>query len=1283
MVSDSMKNFGSLCRQVTAEPSLTVKQEIISGFLSRFSGDTGLLLKLLLPKNAQRVYYIQDKQLIRVLSLVLDVDEEDLKDKLNSNGCIAETACAYFTPTVALDNDGWCGMHLTEFDNFLNDLTCATVEVERVALLKRFFAVACRNVVYYYFREVKQDLRLGAGLRVVLGGLHPSAYSVFQNCANVQEVVRRIQASTAGVSSTGGAAAATAAAAAVVAVTAMPTGGEDGEEDDGNSRGSASNPGEVNTTISIGIPLAPMLAAPARSIDQILAKCPNGAFSEVKYDGERIQIHKRGNKLTFFARSLRPMRADKYAGLEPYILQAITADECVLDGEILMVDIRTSVPLPFGTLGKHRRTQFSSACPCVFLFDILFANGRSLLRVPLETRRERLKSEVRFIRNRVMYSELCLIEGRPEQRQALLHQHLQRAIAEGLEGLVIKDRQGFYEPRARHWLKIKKDYLDGLADSADLLVLGAWYGSGNKGGQLSTFLMGCVDPAVPAGSPGRFKTVCKVGNGLNDLQITAISTAYTARMTPPTTSAGLRGAPTWLDCQSAHLPDMVLRDPETADVMEVIGAELSVTKSHTSGISIRFPRILKIRTDKAVATATTLRELQQLFRTSKEKLSSAGVDTSLHLADSYTVMPEEEDNSSSLPAHLADRDSRTTSIPHTAQTPSIAATRSTTPPPVSPSLPPSSAECSRRGAPAAVTYVSKGDATAPAIPASESFVIFHSVALQGRWSARGVMRRISETYGPAAGKAYEQASDASSLGQVLYAEVGPASRPGRVFVASAVAQRTAAAGQVPLVDQRALEKALVNAAAYAQRNAASLHVVVPSAETQVRVAPLRELMENVAAQRDVPIFVYGVPASNSSAAADASQNGPHVTTSAAAPPPPPSAAAPPTPVDSDDEDEIEDEAEPPAKAVASVRPDSSPQFARGRGRRYALMWDVVAQIVYSTSGSSASASTAAADAAAVRALLELMSARCVACADHYAAAVSCTHVLVIGDAPVPQLTGAERHAVFVLSAEWVRDCFHDSVRYSECLYKLGNARPTAHLLAGQCLLLSDGLREKDGHRWRRLACLLGATLHTSWQMTGQRTSFAVTAEWDDTCAAVYHQGGWVVHGQWLEDCAMAAAVLPLDAYVFSPIPAGRHANAAAASRPFAMKSLFLWPRAPLPTQPTHPLVSLCTEELGATLASTAAEADLVVLMADTLQGRQAATAAVNGDARKLVSVEWLRCCAAAGQFVPPTPLPALPLDAPLLPDAVNAGQNAKGECADEASRETSTTATDSDSPSDA
>ncbi|CAD2220599.1 hypothetical protein AGDE_15981 [Angomonas deanei] len=272
-IPSTVKCFGQLCEQVTNEPSLTIKEEIIRGFVSRFSGNLTLLAKLLLPKYANRIYYAQEKQLIRVLSVVLCVPEDDLKTEWNKNGCVAETAQKFFKPTASVDSSGWCKMTLDTFDEYLNKMAAASTETNRIDVVTDFLKHACGKTVYLFFRELKQDMRLGAGLRIVLAGLHPNAYQIFQHTANLEQVVEQIKK----------------------ADTVTKTG----------STGQVITRGVVSAQIKLGVPLAPMLAAPSKSIDYVLSKCPNGAFSEVKYDGERIQIHKQNGVLSFFARSIK------------------------------------------------------------------------------------------------------------------------------------------------------------------------------------------------------------------------------------------------------------------------------------------------------------------------------------------------------------------------------------------------------------------------------------------------------------------------------------------------------------------------------------------------------------------------------------------------------------------------------------------------------------------------------------------------------------------------------------------------------------------------------------------------------------------------------------------------------------------------------------------------------------------------------------------------------------------------------------------------------------------
>lgn len=209
-----------------------------------------------------------------------------------------------------------------------------------------------------------------------------------------------------------------------------------------------------------------------------------------------------------------------------------------------------------------------------------------------------------------------------------------KVLSMGLEGLVLKDVTGKYEPGKRHWLKVKKDYLfDGaMADSADLVVLGAWYGTGNRGGMMSIFLMGCYDE-----DQGNWVTVTKVHTGHDDATLTMLQD----ELDMIKIGKDPNKVPQWLRANKPMIPDFVARDPKKQPVWEITGAEFTNQGVHTAdGISIRFPRVTKIRRDRNWSSATTLNELRRLFKTSSES-----IDFSLLLSSDYKIKQEPDSES--------------------------------------------------------------------------------------------------------------------------------------------------------------------------------------------------------------------------------------------------------------------------------------------------------------------------------------------------------------------------------------------------------------------------------------------------------------------------------------------------------------------------------------------------------------------------------------------------------------------------------------------------------------
>lgn len=249
----------------------------------------------------------------------------------------------------------------------------------------------------------------------------------------------------------------------------------------------------------------------------------------------------------------------------------------------------------------------------IYLFDILYLEGESLMDKPLHYRRQKLENIISVVPNRIMLSHCILAKGHREDVEALLASQMSAAVATGLEGLVIKDIESPYEPGARHWLKMKKDYLTGMADSADLIVLGSYFGTGSKGGLMSVYLMGCYDTEEKV-----YKTVCKCGNGHDDDTIQKLHTDLLPMMHK--ISRDYSKVPKWLEVNRALVPDFVVKDPKNSVVWEISGAEFTESPAHTAaGISIRFPRVTRIRDDKTPNEATTLQELIELRDASKKK----------------------------------------------------------------------------------------------------------------------------------------------------------------------------------------------------------------------------------------------------------------------------------------------------------------------------------------------------------------------------------------------------------------------------------------------------------------------------------------------------------------------------------------------------------------------------------------------------------------------------------------------------------------------------------------
>ncbi|XP_034033646.1 DNA ligase 3 [Thalassophryne amazonica] len=572
-----LREFRKLCATVAENNSYNTKTQIIEKFLKKgsggdkFHGDLYLTVKLLLPGVVKSVYNLNDKQIVKLFSRIFKSNQDDMVRDLEQ-GDVSETVRMFFEESKSFPPAAKSVLTIQEVDASLTRLAQLTKEDEQQSELEDIAKKCTSNDLKCIIRLIKHDLKMNAGAKHVLDAVDPNAYDAFKASRNLGDVIERVLRNHQ-------------------------------EASDG------SGPRKLLTIeASLMTPVQPMLAEACKSIEHAMKKCPNGMYSEIKYDGERVQVHKDGDKFSYFSRSLKPVLPHKVVHFKEFIPQAFPGGHSmILDAEVLLIDTKTSKPLPFGTLGVHKKAAFQDANVCLFVFDCIFFNGVSLMERPLCERKKFLHDNMVEVPNRILFSEMKHVTKAADLADMITH-----VIREGLEGLVLKDVKGTYEPGKRHWLKVKKDYLNegAMADTADLVVLGAFYGKGSNGGIMSSFLMGCYDP-----DSKKWCTVTKCSGGYDDAMLARLQKELDVIKISKEPSK----IPSWLKIIKNYYPDFIIRDPENAPVWEITGAEFSKSEMHTAdGISIRFPRMTRIRDDKDWKTATNLHQLKELYRISKE-----------------------------------------------------------------------------------------------------------------------------------------------------------------------------------------------------------------------------------------------------------------------------------------------------------------------------------------------------------------------------------------------------------------------------------------------------------------------------------------------------------------------------------------------------------------------------------------------------------------------------------------------------------------------------------------
>ncbi|MFH0835683.1 MAG: ATP-dependent DNA ligase [Candidatus Micrarchaeota archaeon] len=348
-------------------------------------------------------------------------------------------------------------------------------------------------------------------------------------------------------------------------------------------------------------PIRPALAERLNSAKDIFEKLGECAV-EGKYDGFRVQIHKKGNDVEIFSR-----KQEKMTHMFPEIVEAVRnnfkASEAIFEGEAIAFDEKKKKFLPFQKTiqrkRKHGVAEKAREMPLkLFAYELLLAEGKDYTHEPYSERRKKLESLVKKGKT------IELAEMKTAKSAAELESFFRKSVAAGLEGIIAKELTAPYVAGARKfaWIKLKKSYSEKITDSFDLAVIGFYLGKGKR----TKFGFGGLLTAVFDDKHNKFKSVAKLGTGFSEEQMKWFEKTLGKDAVPkkPDNVESLLDADVWV---------------KPKIVVEVVADEITRSPVHAcarenkEGLALRFPRFIQVREDKSVKQATTEEEVKSMF----------------------------------------------------------------------------------------------------------------------------------------------------------------------------------------------------------------------------------------------------------------------------------------------------------------------------------------------------------------------------------------------------------------------------------------------------------------------------------------------------------------------------------------------------------------------------------------------------------------------------------------------------------------------------------------------
>jgi DNA ligase-1 len=345
--------------------------------------------------------------------------------------------------------------------------------------------------------------------------------------------------------------------------------------------------GLQNMSLLPGKPAKMMLFQKAKNIADAFSVVGKPAALEQKYDGFRLQVHKNKSSISLFTRRLEDVTA-QFPDVVQRISRQVKSDSCILDAEAVGVDVHTKKYLPFQNISQRIKRKYdieemAKKFPVqVNVFDVLFCDGKSLLKVPFAERRNVLKKVV------AESSDLKLAEQLVTEDENSAEKFYKASLDAGNEGIMMKNLQGVYKPGSRVGFGVK---VKPTMDTLEVVIVGAEWGEGKRGQWLSSFVIAVRDPET-----SEFVEIGRVGTGIKEKVEEGVSFEQLTQLLLPL-------------IVEEKGREVKVR-PEV--IIEVDYEEIQKSPTYSSGFALRFPRLVKLRADRSPEDINTVEDVRAL-----------------------------------------------------------------------------------------------------------------------------------------------------------------------------------------------------------------------------------------------------------------------------------------------------------------------------------------------------------------------------------------------------------------------------------------------------------------------------------------------------------------------------------------------------------------------------------------------------------------------------------------------------------------------------------------------